>query len=209
MIKARIEDGRGSGNEARVIDEGLLVSTYTSPPLLEQKTKVFRQYLTDDGTATGTSSMLIAAVATPTTFYVPADTANDRYITTLSFVIADAGASFSKFGAIAALATGCELFYETSKERVIVHGALRTNWDFVRLALGNPAFGTGGDGFKAKDVEGKTDAYIPILDLTKLMPPFGIKLDAGTTQRIGLTVSDQTDTIDSFNCIVYGFERIP
>jgi len=206
-VNALITDP-SSGRQATVTSENHLVTTqYTCPPLEPQKNRVFRQFLTDDGTATGTSSMLIAAAAAPTEFWVQACETADRYITTLSFVIADDGCDLDEFGAIAALVNGCELFYETYTGEVVIDDALQTNWDFVRACLGEPTFGSGADAFKARDVEGKVDAFIPILDFRRYIPPYGIKLDMGTRQRIVLRVNDRTDQIDAFDAKAYGFDR--
>ena len=197
-----------TGGEAPLSTERhLIVAQYVCPPFVPQKNRVFRQYLTDDGLADGTSSMLIAAAAAPTEFWVAAAQDADRYITTLSFVIADDGADLDEFGAIAALANGCELFYETYLGEVVIDDLLQSNWDFIRACLGEPAFGTGAAAFKANNVEGKVDAFIPILDFRRYIPPHGIKLDMGTTQRLVLRVNDQTDLIDAFNAKAYGFDR--
>ena len=188
-------------------EDHLVVAQFACPPLLPQKNRVFRQYLTDDGLPGGTSSMLIAAAAAPTEFWVQAAQDADRYITTLSFVIADDGADLDEFGAIAALANGCELFYETYLGEVVIDDLLQTNWDFIRACLGEPAFGTGAAAFKANNVEGKVDAFIPILDFRRYIPPHGIKLDMGTRQRLVLRVNDRTDQVDAFNAKAYGFDR--
>lgn len=197
-----------TGKEAVLTEENhLIVTQYTCPPLLSQRCRVFRQFLTDDGLASGTSSMLIGAAAAPTEFWVQACCDADRYITTLSFVIADDGCDLDEFGAIAALANGCELFYETYLGEVIIDDELQANWDFVRACLGEPSFGTGVDAFRARNIEGKVDAYIPILDFRRYIPPHGIKLDMGTRQRLVLRVNDRTDQIDAFNARAYGFDR--
>lgn len=207
-VKTNIADS-ATGVEAHVTKEqALLVSPYPSPPLLPQKSEIFRQYLTDDGTAAGDEDMQTAgSLAAPVDFYVKADDEDDRYISAVAFVIADDGAAFSKFGAIAALTNGCQFLYESARGEIFIHEALKTNWDFVRLALASPAFGTGKDAFMAKDIEGKVDAYIPTVDFLRLMPPFGIKLDRGSKQRLILRVRDDTTGVDSFNAIAYGFDR--
>ena len=58
-----------------------------------------------------------------------------------------------------------------------------------------------------KDVEGKVDAYVSVIDFTKLMPPYGIKLDAGANEKFALVVRDDASGVDSFNAVTYGFER--
>ena len=59
----------------------------------------------------------------------------------------------------------------------------------------------------AGDIVSTSEGYIPVLDLTKIMPPFGIKLDRGTVQKLALVVRDDTTGVDGFDCIAYGFER--
>ena len=207
-INALITDPK-TGRQAKLSAENhIIVAQYSCPPLLPQKNRIFRQFLTDDGTATGSEDMrVLGTAAAPLQFWVPADPDVDRYITQLSFVIADDGADFSKFGAITALTNGCRLFYGYSLGDVVISDALKTNWDFVRMTGGNPAFGTGTAAFKASNVEGKVDAYIPVLNLINYMPPYGVKLDRGTTERMVLEVQDDTRGVDAFNCICSGFER--
>jgi len=41
-----------------------------------------------------------------------------------------------------------------------------------------------------------------------MMPPYGVKLDAGTTQRLVFAIRDDiTAETDAFNAICYGFDR--
>ena len=209
-IKTRILDGLGRGTEVRVEDEGLLVSQHPCPPLVPQKNRIFRQYMTDDGLATGSEDMqVVGAAAAPIQFWVPASETDDRYIAAISFMISDAGASLNQFGNIAALANGCRLFYDSLEVEVEIHGLLQSNFDFVRLCLGSPAWGDAATAFLAQNVVGLSEAYIPVLYLSHLMPPYGIKLDMGTKQRLVLEVRDDTTGVDGFNCICYGMDRFP
>jgi len=193
------------------IDNSLLVSAVPYPPIIEQRVIPFRQFLTQDGTAAGTSSMLVDGSVTNVDYYVQAHSTRDRYITTLSFLIADASASLNKFGNITALTNGCSLFYERQGTEVSgainIHNALKTNFDFVRLGFGNPTFGDAGTVFRINNAVGASEGYIPILDLRTIMPPYGIKLDLGTTQKLVLRIRDDVSTIDGFDCIAYGFDR--
>ncbi len=207
-IDALITDPATGHQAALSAENHIIVAQYSCPPLLPQKNRIFRQFLTDDGTATGSEDMqVLGTAAAPLQFWFPAGPDVDRYITQLAFVIADDGADFSKFGAITALTNGCRLFYGYSLGDVVISDALKTNWDFVRMTGGNPAFGTGTAAFKASNVEGKVDAYIPVLNLINYMPPYGVKLDRGTTERMVLEVQDDTRGVDAFNCICSGFER--
>ena len=208
MLKIVVADGDGIGRSAKVSDQcALVVSSAGCPPLMLQKNRVFRQYLTDDGTATGSEDMKVDGSATAVEFWVAAANDDDRYITTLSFVIADATATLNKFGNITALTNGCQLYYETLAQTVDIHDALKSNFDFVRLCMGAPAFGDAAAAFRASNVVGNSEGYIPVLDLRRLVPPYGIKLDRGTTQRLVLKVRDDCTGVDGFDCIAYGFDR--
>ncbi len=205
MIKSVITDGAGTGRKATVDDQNsLLVSVSTCPPLTVQKNKIYRAYLVN---SSGSSDMKVNGSVTNVEFYVSASSSADRYITQLSFIIADANATLSQFGAIAALTNGCKLTYERLGEVITIHDALKSNWDFVRLALGSPAFGQTTNAFIASNVSGASEGVIPILDLTRIMPSYGIKLDKSTTQRLILTVRDNCTGVDQFDCVAYGFDR--
>jgi hypothetical protein len=175
--------------------------------MVQQKNKVFRQYFTDDGTADGTSSMLVDGSATNVDYYIPAHTENDRYITAVSFLISDAGAELDEFGGITALTNGCVFEYSRTGEIVTIHGTLKSNFDFIRLCMGFPSFGDDTSAFLGKNVVGASEAYIPVFNFLTIMPPYGLKLDAGTSQRLTLRVRDNCSTIDGFDAIAYGFER--
>lgn len=205
MIKSIITDGKGTGSKAMIDDQSaLVVSVTTSPPLITQKNKIYRAYL---ASSSGATDMRVNGSVTNVEFYVSASGTADRYIIQLSFIIADANATLSQFGAIAALTNGCKLTYERLGETITIHNALKSNWDFVRLSLGNPAFGQQANAFIANNVFGASEGVIPILDFTKIMPPYGIKLDEGTIQRLILTVRDNCTGVDQFDCIAYGFDR--
>jgi len=208
-LKTRIIDGLGNAHEAHVTSENaFLVTEYPCPPLLPQKNKIFRQYLTTDGTSTGTYDMQVTASLTDfVDYFIPADDDADRYITAVSFMITDAAAVLNKFGNIAALTNGCVFKYETSSDEVTIHGALKSNWDFVRMCLGAPAFGDAASAFRATNVIGADEAFIPVFNFLAIMPPYGIKLDRGTSQRLTLRIRDDTTGVDAFDAIAYGFER--
>lgn len=210
-IKAQMLDGRGSGQTASVMDEALFVIQAPYPPLTTQRVKPFRQYLTTNGTAGGTSSLkVVGSLAAPVLYYVSADSDNDRYITALSFVISGPGARLDQMGAAAALTNGCHLYYSAGEGDVTIHEALKSNFDFVRLCLGNPAFGTGADAFRGTNVVGNDEAFIPVLNMAQMLPPYGVKLERGSTQKLVLAIRDDTTAaaIAGFNCLAYGFDRI-
>jgi len=208
-LPVKIIDGN-SGLIATVCDgNSLRVQAITEPPLLPQRLKPFRQFLTNGGGAGDSNDMQVDGSTINVDFHVAAHPDNDRYISTLQFLIADATSTMNKFGNITALTNGCQLFYERVDGSVDLHDALKSNLDFVRLCLGEPAFGDGAGAFRINNAVSTSEGYIPTLDCRRIIPPFGIKLDAGTRQRLVLTVKDDTQGVDAFNCIAYGFDREP
>lgn len=206
MIDLRIIDGTGTKRKAIVDDQnGLVVSVNTSPPIGIQKNKIFRGYLTS---LTGITDMRVNGSVTNVNFSINASTTGDRYITQLSFIIADAGLTLNKFGNLTALTNGCYLYYSRLRETVTIHDSLKSNWDFIRLCSGQPAFGDAGTAFIANNVFDSSEGVIPVLDLAKMLPPYGVKLDQSSTQTLTLTVRDDCTGVDQFDCIAYGFDRL-
>ena len=208
MINVEIRDGGGTSEKARVLDRGVLVTFNPNPPIIEQKTIPFRQFFTDDGKPTGDRDMLVDGSVTNVDFTIPASQENIRYITSISWVIADAGANLNQFGNIAVLTNGCSLFYERPDQEIVIHDELKTNFDFIRLSQGNPSFGSADDAFRGRNVIGLSEGYFPILDLTKLIPPYGIGLNPNTQEKITFRIRDDVSPIDQFDAIAYGFERL-
>jgi hypothetical protein len=212
-VKFIIQDGKGGKDQAHVTpNHELLVTSSGLPPITEigeggyGDVKIFRDYMRKSD---GAYNMLVAgSLGDPVDFSISAVEDGDRYISMLSFMILDQGATLSDFGAIAALANGCHLFYETETEVVDIHSNLKTNWDFCRLCFGTPPLGNQSDAFRAQNVVGSAEGYIPFLHITMLVPPYGILLAKGTQRKITLRIRDDISAIDAFDCIAYGFDRI-
>lgn len=206
--------GWGKANKARVGDDGAVyvADTRFPPENIDVEVRPFRQYMTDDGLSDGTFDMTSSTgtSANPVDYYVTAPTDSDRYLTSISFVIADQNSVLNKFGNITALSTGCQLYYEDLKlGSVDIHNALKSNFDFVRLCGGNPPFGDAAAAFRASNVEGVSEGYLPFLDLQKTFKiPWGIRLPKDSNRRLILSVKDDVTGVDAFNAIAYGFDRI-
>lgn len=206
MLKTNITDGLGTKNQCHVTKENaLLITTSGCPAITEvNKCEIYRDFLK---TSAGSSDMRVDGSVTNVDFYIQATTGADRYITQISFELTDAGATLSKFGALNALTNGCSLKYEKVGKTITIRDDIKTNWDLVRTCLCNPAF-TDTAAFIAKNVSGSSEGVIPVLDLTKLMPPYGIKLRNNTVQKLIFTIRDDVSGVDSFNAIAYGFDRL-
>lgn len=205
-INIRIEDGKGRGEMARVEDRALLTTTYPTPPLIEQKTVIFSQSLTDDGLSTGNTSLLVDGSITPVEFWIPADESDDRYITQLNILVVypSPSAKFAEFADDGgALTNGFTITYERDDRTIQIDGDLKTNGDFMRLST-PPNFTEVRSMLLVNDY-----GYSVNLDLTKVMPPLGVKLDGGTLQRFILTVNDDITASNAtlMDAFAYGFDR--
>ena len=50
---------------------------------------------------------------------------------------------------------------------------------------------------------------MPVLDLRKVFGlSWGLRLRAGTEDKITVTIRDNVSGVDQFDCIAYGFKRI-
>lgn len=212
-LKIHLED-KAASFSASVNPHGALHTVaHPHPPAeIVETLIVFRQFLTDDGLSTGSRDMRVDGSVTNVPFWVPANLnaaeTRDRYITMLSFAIADGGAVLNEFGNIGALANGCKLAYtEPGAGEIIISDQLTTNWEFIRMAATSP-YGGNAAAWKANNVSGPSEGFTPILDIRRVFGlPWGIRLPAGSDARLTLTVRDNTSAVDLFDCIAYGFEQ--
>lgn len=208
-VKANIEDGSGNGNLAKVSNEGFLFTQEAPFPPSGEETKitVYREFLTlnNDGT---TNDMRVDGSTTSQYFWVNAEPNFDIYITTLSFLISDAGAELDEFGNLSSLTNGCRLFYEDNNGEINIGTDLVSNFEFIRLCQGNPSFGNAGDAFRARNIVGSSEGYIPVFDFRNFGFRWGLKLKAGTNNRLVMEINDNVSSIDGFNATAYGFRRV-
>lgn len=195
-----------------ISDEGQAeVVVHPHPPRNEARGGIaipFRQYFTDDGTSSGSNDMIVNGSSTPQEFYIGAETQYDRYIKTISVEISDGGSpALNKFGDLSALTNGLSWSWFTQElGAYTLADSLKTNKDFVRLALGQPAFGDGANAFLA-DVSGGGTAksYLPVMDIGVMFGlPWGIRLQKETTDKLIFTVNDNLAGLVTFNIIAYG-----
>ncbi len=210
MIGFKIFDGFGRKNSWRINGEGEgSVVIHPHPPKDEVKTAIpFRQFFTDDGSATGTTNMRVDGSTNNVDFFIQAIATRDIYIKTISVLIADVNATLDKFGTLTALTNGVEFKWVSAElGTVTIAAALKTNFAFVRLALGDPAFGTGANAFQAANIAGNSEGYLPVIDLAKVFgPPWGLRLKKGTLDSLRFTIKDNVTTIDGFDIIGYGIQ---
>jgi hypothetical protein len=208
-LKTKIIDSH-TEQAAHVGPEGTLqVVNHGHAPVSETIFAVpYRQYFTDDGTATGSNDMAVNGATTAQEFWVAADDKRDTYIVTISVDLGDGGSpNMNKFGDLSALGNGVECCYVTQDEGdIVIHDGIKTNREFVRFGNETPAIGTGADAFLADASGGGSEkAYLPKIDTVEQFGlPFGIKLRKGTKDRLIFSVRDNITALTTFNIIAYG-----
>ena len=217
------DDNRQAGIE----DGGYLrVSPAPFPPDDDRDVQlIYREFLTLNGDGT-TAAMLVDGSTTSQLFYIQGEPNNDIYITSLSIIIAGAGIALGNdfAGSGTSLTNGVRIFYEDLNGEVNIGTNLQTNFDFIRLCQGNPAFNNGdvstGTGpFIAPSIAGASgkgstpaDGILPVLNFRDVFGfQYGLKIARNTNNRLVLEVNDNLTTglgaNAAFNIIAYGFKR--
>jgi hypothetical protein len=213
-IRTTIEDGSDSNIRLAISPEGVAnVVVHPHPPLGETIfSQPFRQYMTIDGTVSGSNDMAVNGATNNVDFYVSASQEVDIYIKSISVVIGDGGApALNKYGALAALTNGIRWCHFTQEDGLYeLHDGIKTNLEFVRIGVDTAAIGTGTDAFLADVSGGGTEkSYLPVIDLAETFGmPYGIRLRKGTTDRLIFTVRDDLTGLTTHNAITYGIRII-
>lgn len=208
MILGKLVDGFGTGIQQRVFPTGAAYTTSNQIPPFGEFWPIIPFVQQLKNTAGSADMRVVGSLATPLQFFISASTSADRFITAISFIISDAGANLNQFGALTALTNGCLLLYETPSAVTQVLPALKTNFDFIRMAFGQPAFGDSGTVFQAVNAVAASEAYIPVIRFADWLPPFGLKLDINSGNRLVFQVRDDTTGVDAFDAIAFGFDRV-
>ena len=203
-IKTKIFGGTGT-NELSINADGSL-NTYVipAPPSdVGQQALPFSEYIKLDGT--GTTSLVADGSVVNKDFYLAAKS-YDVYIKSLVFEIADVGADIGEFGALAPLTNGFDFyFFDQAVGQYTIETALKTNYDFLKLAHFNPAYGTGTAAFQMTNPIGSAECYAGIIDLEDVCGlPWGLKLEANSTDRIGFVLKDNIAGVNVMTVKAYG-----
>lgn len=204
---AKVEIHGNDGKSATVTKFGELLVNPSQDPVMEpSRRRPFREYFTDDGTSTGSNDMGIDGSVTSTTFYIPASETEDRYIANISIIVGYTATGQPNEWADGAAMTGEGIHFAYGQQSGVVnlHEGIKSNQDMFRM-VGNPPPQTA---WEVRHVNATNDyGYFTTIDLTAMMPPFGIKLDRGSDQNLHFSVRDNASAAVSFNAIAYGFDR--
>ena len=204
-ISVDIKDGKGGKGKVSVTEDNELLTIESPyPPFAPQKVRPFRQYLTIDGTSTGSNDMGVDGSSVNVDFCIPAVSGYDRYITSINILIGyGTSAQPFNFADGTALSNGCYLHYLSLRGDVPIHEGIKSNQDMFRLSDDSVT-----SLWELRGVNASNDyGYLTSLDTTVIGSQYGIKLDEGTSQKLVMTIRDNATAADSFNVIAYGFER--
>ncbi len=166
----------------------------------------FNEFFSD---VDGVTDMRVDGSVTEVLFEIRPDTDRDRYIKTVQFTIVDQNATLTQFGNIGNLPNGTLFEWDRLGETVLL-STMISNYDHVRLAGGQPSFGDGTAAFRASNVLGTSEAYLPMVDFQLIFGlPWGIRLAAGSDEVLRITVRDDVTGVDGYDCLARGFEIEP
>lgn len=205
MIKSKLIDSHGTGNGAKINDEGaILVITHNHPPLDEPVISLpYRSFFENEGS----NDMIVNGSSTSIDFTITSSNDYDIYIQSVSVVIGDGGSpALNKFGALSELTNGVSFFYTNRfAGEYTLHDGIKTNLEFIRFGTGTLGIGTGTDAFLADVSGGGTEkSYLPVINFTDFGFAFGLRLIKGSEDRLTIRINDNLSGLTTFNAIGYG-----
>lgn len=211
-LRVAIEDG--DKNQATVIDGGLSVSVIPAPATSAKNLYLSNvQILTVNGDGISGELNLDGSVD-PIEAYVEASQNEDTYFKKLTVLISDTlggqGIVLSDFGGIPALTNGITLYIESENIKYpITPRPLKTNFEVLRLGTRSPTFGVDDTAYRIKGAKTGNDYdYFAIIDLTDMSPQgLGVRLAAGTKQRLGIIIQDDLTELSAFEIVSLGYRR--
>lgn len=175
----------------------------------DNNTVPFAARLKDSG---GAFDMRVnGSIGSPIDFFVEADSLVDIFITSLYIVIADKNVTLEKFGNIPELPNGSLIFLEKDSVDEPIHALdepLKRNFDYIFVSNAKVPIGGGSDSFKLSGFSGNLSGYMAVFDFTQMVPGKGIKLRAGSSDKIIHRVRDNTSGVDEFHGSVSGYKSL-
>lgn len=207
--KNQIVDGMGTGLKNKMNKFNALKVYAQNIPDIDDPTILVPKsgFFTDEN---GSIDLRVDGSTTPMDFSINALEDDDLYISGLCFKIADANAQLNRFGNIPSLNNGIQLIYKNQDlgERILID-AVQTNFDLVRACQGVPAFSQGSESFRASNIIGGSEGYLPVLRISEVFSlPFGLRLKAGSLDKLIIRVNDDLTNIDAFDVFYYAVEYI-
>jgi len=200
MLNTQIVDGHGTGNRLKVDSEGTANVVVHQHPPVEESILAIPSVLDFKNAAGSADMQVVASLAVPQTFCIQARDDYDVYVKTIMVTIADQNATLNQFGAVTALTNGVNFCWESqSLGSFVIKSDMKSNWDFVKLSRANPAFGSTTNAFRASNVSGNSEGYVPVIDFFTLFGmQYGVRLRKGTKDKLVFEIRDDTTGVDEF-----------
>ena len=164
----------------------------------------FSQKFSTDGTSSGTTEMGVNGSVTPVEHYIGAVTTGDRFISHIIWILgygsAAEGFEFADSGA--ALTNGVRVYFTHANGSVYTIMNPKSNYSFFRSSLA-PVSSTN---WEERGFAGTGDyGYFVTTPLSKIVPPYGIKLPRNSDAKLSILIRDDCTDADLFNCNAFGF----
>ena len=207
MVSVTIRDPE-SKKGVKVNGEGELSAViHPHPPVNEPVSAV--PFVADFADSNGVTDMRVDGSSTNVDYTIVAEQDKDKYIKSMLVIIADDKATPVKFGNITALTNGLIFKWQTiDLGTTVIRDELQSNFDFIRLAQGNPPFGNDAKAFLVKDAVGaNSETYMLVVDFASIFGlPWGLRLRKASTDKLIMTVRDDTSPVDEFKMTAYGIK---
>lgn len=179
------------------------------PPLGMPTRRFYLQgLLGSGGLGSGTTDLRVDGSVTPQTFFVGSSPDRDRYIVQLVLVIADSSVNPNDFGGVSALANGFDLVTRQQGADTVIVNKAKTS---AQLMTYSPVVGFGNATTynELSNWTGNQDAHIVTFRFDHILPgPLpGIRIAAGSTDRLIATVNDDLTGLTEFRVRVFGLSH--
>lgn len=210
MLKSVLEDP-STGIHAKVDSQGQLRVSQFLPTRLpvgtENKISLLTGKLGTEGLNEGTTAQDVDGSTTPQVFYVEAEKDVDLYISQVLIVLADSSVVHNYFGNLSPLAVGWDLFSTESGKVNYLIDKTKTGGDMLLQSGLQVPFGNGTTLNEMINYSENVDAQVTLISLDRFLPPYGLRLGAGTTDRLTSVVNDNLTGLNDMYVRVFGFRH--
>lgn len=181
----------GIEREVKVSEEGGMAVYIMNPPIqpigTPNRMRFYRQIVT---------GLNVDGSVTPQYFYVTSDNTSmyDLYIEEITIILAGTNITNAKYGNLSALTNGTDIYLEQGTDKEYIIQAAKTNGQITLQSGATNIFGNTTNTNVLSNYSSNTDAYVVSLKLTDYIPG-GLRLGAGTPDRIVIKINDNLSTM--------------
>lgn len=201
-LKNNIIDGTGSGYKAKVNTEhALLVSTVPNDVPIVGTPNRHRYYSAKLANPTYGTNMVQDGSVTPIEFTINSNLDYDIHIMRFEVLISDGTLSMSKFGALAALTNGLEVYVQEEGDITYIMQDATTNGEIITQSGGV-------EYLLLTNYLSNSDAFIIIYNIGNYIEQ-GLRIGRASENKIVCRVRDNVAGIDDLFIRVFGYKNFP